>query len=280
MWRAVACPEPRAPHEGLHLQADTVAGARLRGLRPPHWIADAAQRFEQEWFVIRARRLDEINSDVLSTCRARRAELAAVRRQLAAAGDDRAGARDTTPAVRRPLTLFAASLCLAAVASAASPAARLQPADADPARAVLDCYCVTCHNQRLRTGGPRARRARSWRTSPPSRGRGKRWCERSGRARCRRRGCRGPTTRPPRRCARRSRGSSIARPRPNPGPAAAAPAQSRRVRQRRPRSARARRRRHVAAAGRRLGVRLRQQRRPARGLAVAARALSRRRPTA
>ncbi len=55
--------------------------------------------------------------------------------------------------MRRPLTLFAASLCLAAVVSAASPAARLQPADPAPARAVIDRYCVTCHNQRTRTGG-------------------------------------------------------------------------------------------------------------------------------
>ncbi len=62
-----------------------------------------------------------------------------------------------------------------------------------------------------------------------------------------------------------------------PGTAAAAPPQPGRVRQRRARSARHRRGREVAAAGRRLGVRLRQQRRPARGVAVAARALSRRR---
>ena len=68
--------------------------------------------------------------------------------------------------------------------------------------------------------------------------------------------------------------------RAEPGPAAAAPPQPRRVRQRDSRSARARRRRQVAAAGRRFGVRLRQHRRPARGLAVAARALSLRRPIA
>ena len=146
-------PRARAPHEGLHLQADTVAGARLRGLRPPPRIADAAQRFQRVVCYRRREDSDEINSDVLSTCRARRAELAAVRRPLAAAGDDRAGLRDTTPAVRRPLTLFAASLCLAAVVSAASPAARLQPADPAPARAVIDRSCVTCHNQRTRTGG-------------------------------------------------------------------------------------------------------------------------------
>ena len=63
-------------------------------------------------------------------------------------------------------------------------------------------------------------------------------------------------------------------------PAAAAPAQPRRVRQRRPRPAGRRRGREVAAAGRRLGVRLRQQRRSAGGVAVAARAVSRRPPIA
>jgi hypothetical protein len=55
--------------------------------------------------------------------------------------------------VRRLLILLAASLCLAAVVGGASPSARLQPADPAPARAVLDRYCVTCHNQRTRAGG-------------------------------------------------------------------------------------------------------------------------------
>ena len=35
-------------------------------------------------------------------------------------------------------------LCLVAVCAAGS---------ADPQRALLDKYCVTCHNQRLKTGG-------------------------------------------------------------------------------------------------------------------------------
>ena len=74
--------------------------------------------------------------------------------------------------------------------------ARTTAPDADP-RAFLDTYCVTCHNQKLRTAGLDARHA----GSPPSRAPTRKCWEKSDRAscapaRCRRRECRAPM-RPP-----------------------------------------------------------------------------------
>ena len=69
-------------------EAQVVLG--LRRVHPPAGIADAAERLQR---VVRDRRGEDphdLHGDVLSAAGARRAELAAVRRQLAAAGDDRA----------------------------------------------------------------------------------------------------------------------------------------------------------------------------------------------
>ena len=117
-------------------------------------------------------------------------------------------------------------------------------------RAVLDRYCVTCHNARAENRGPDARRdgPRAGAGTTPRCGR--RSSGSCAPARCRRRARRGPTR--PRR--RRSsawlettidRGQRGAAESGTPG---AASAQSRRIPERHPRSARARRRRRGAAA--------------------------------
>ena len=135
-----------------------------------------------------------------------------------------------------------------------------------------------------------ARRPADWRSTPwtsrrpaaTRRGVGRGRAQAAHAARCRRRACRGRTQATLRRADRRWLETELDRAaaQPQPGPSAAPPPEPRRVRQRHPRPARARRRRRVAAAARRLGVRLRQHRRPARRLAGAARALPRRRPIA
>ena len=154
-------------------------------------------------------------------------------------------------------------------------AAQAKPRTPAPAE-VLDKYCVTCHNWRLKTAGLQldtldvdrvGDHAEIGKRSPPS----------FAPARCRRRDGRGRTratyarhggwpsklrsTRPPRHA--------------ESGPRRRPPPEPRRVRQRHPRSARARDRWPRAAVGRRRSRsgRLRQRRERAVGLAGAAREL-------
>ena len=48
---------------------------------------------------------------------------------------------------------IASIAAVTALAAPQQPPARVEPAGPPPHRAVLDRYCVTCHNERLRTGG-------------------------------------------------------------------------------------------------------------------------------
>ena len=146
-------------------------------------------------------------------------------------------------------------------------------------RALLDRYCVACHNERTRTadlaldtmdlarvGGDAAawehvvRRLRAGEMPPGGQAPARR------RDRARVRGVARDRARP-----RRPR-------RPRPGAPGRAPAQPRRVRQRRPRPVRPRDRRERPAAARHRAPRLRQHRRGALGLADPHRPLPRRRP--
>ena len=54
-----------------------------------------------------------------------------------------------------PLRRRISALLLASCVAATMPGVRSQPGPvpATSARSVIDTYCVTCHNQRLRTGG-------------------------------------------------------------------------------------------------------------------------------
>ncbi len=178
--------------------------------------------------------------------------------------------------------LIAARAGLSAQATSA-PASQVSNPESripDPgSKSTIDQYCVTCHNARLKTGdlalesldvARRREQRRVWEkvvrklragVMPPQ-------------------GARRPDdatlqaliasleTSLDQRCG----GAA------EPGPAAAASAQPRRVRERDPGSAGARRRCGLAAAARRFGLRLRQHLRRARRVAVAAGALSRRRP--
>ena len=77
-------------------------------------------------------------------------------------------------------------------------------------RAVIDCYCVTCHNQRTKASGlalDGVDLARPGRTARS----GRTWFASSARVRCRRRGCRARTKRPTTRSRRFSRRNWIAR---------------------------------------------------------------------
>ena len=160
------------------------------------------------------------------------------------------------------------------------------PPQAPPARATTATeltgtvrqYCAGCHNERAgseATATGSFSIARMWRAPPRTRRCGRRSSGGCAPAACRLPACRGPTPaayrsahRPSRRHAR-SRGGGAA----EPGPPRGAPSEPQRIRQRDPRSAGARRRHRGAAAAGRLGRRLRQQRRPARRLAGAARAI-------
>ena len=140
--------------------------------------------------------------------------------------------------------------------------------------AIVNKYCVTCHNERAKTGGLALdtidfsdlarQRGRLGKSHPQS---ARRHDAAAGRGAARRGDARAAG-----RLAHRRDGSCGQR-RAESGPAAAPPAQPGRVRQRRSRSARARRRSRHPAAARRLGVRVRQHRRRARDVSRAARTL-------
>ena len=157
--------------------------------------------------------------------------------------------------------------------------ARQSAEDATRYAGVITQYCASCHNGRAADVGHRVRRDlrhhRSAQRRPATRRCGRRWCGSCAPAPCRRRACRIRMARrrgPPvvaRAAPRRSGGHA------QPRPSGAPPSESHRVPERHSRSARARhRRRLVAAAARRLGLRLRQDRRLPRRVADAARALS------
>ena len=127
-------------------------------------------------------------------------------------------------------------------------------------------------------GRPGARRDWTSPTSAACRRVGEGHSQAAVRARCRRRACRGRTR--PRQASSSWLGDRLDRAAAASPSRAARPAspEPRGVRQRRPRPAGARRRRRGAAAARRLELRLRQHRRRAGRVAVAAGALPRRRP--
>ena len=146
---------------------------------------------------------------------------------------------------------------------------------ADPSyREVLDKYCVTCHNQRLKTGGLALDNTGSWPRFRPRRRSGKRSSASCGRAPCRRRDCRGPMRRPISTLAGWLEAQidqafgALRRP-PHP-----APSESLRIRQCDPRSAGAGYRCRCFASSRRFGVWIRQYLRCAGAFAVAAGTLS------
>ena len=132
------------------------------------------------------------------------------------------------------------------------------PAPAPPSdaqRALLDRYCVTCHNARLEDRRPGARQGHDRRRAPAEHAEVWEKVVRklhgahdaaAGHAAARRSR---RSTRSPRGSRRRSTAPRCGR--PEPGPLAAASAEPHRVRQRDPRPARARHRRDGAPAGRR-----------------------------
>ena len=164
-------------------------------------------------------------------------------------------------------------LCLATAPGLASQQDP-QPAPAASRAAIVSKYCVSCHNERSKSGGlaldqmdygDLARDAGVWEKAikkvrvgmmPPQGAPQPDAATRSGAGRL---------------------AGDVARPgggrQTQSGTSGAASAESRRVRERDPRSAGARRRSVHAAAARRLGVRVRQHRRRARRVAGAARAL-------
>ena len=185
-----------------------------------------------------------------------------------------------------PCALLCAAFALGAVPQAADPKAAVpkgvrspqQPAAAHSVtdyRAVVDRYCVTCHNERTKTAGltldtmdlsnvaGRRRRVGESRAQGPGRDDAAARGAASGPGHGARAGV-VPHDRA------RSRVALEAESRTRPD----SPSESRGIRQRHPRSLRARRRHVVDAAARRCGLRLRQHRRRARDVARAARALS------
>ena len=162
----------------------------------------------------------------------------------------------------RVVTVHAAGQAGSKTAAASSQvtASNQRPLD----RALLDQYCVTCHNERLKTGGlsldkvdvndtrGQRRSAREDRPQIANRSDAAAGASAAGRGDGRR-------VRRLDRDGTRSRGRADAQ----PGPGRLASAESRRIRQRDPRPAGARRRWRRAAAGRHGGLRLRQQRRRA-----------------
>ena len=151
------------------------------------------------------------------------------------------------------IAVLVAANRLAAVQSAVS---------VSPERALLDQYCVSCHNDRLRTGGL-SLNGLDLANVGATRRCGKQWCASCARAPCRPPARRGPTSRATSGSCRTSRPSWIA---PPPATRSRAhrhvpAAEPHRVSQRGPRSARARRRRQRAAADRRCELRVRQRER-------------------
>ena len=145
-------------------------------------------------------------------------------------------------------------------------------------RAVVDRYCVTCHNQRTKTVGPRTRQVDITSPGGQRRGLGRRGAEAAHAldAAARHAAARRGDLRT--RSRRSSRPSSIARrPRSRIPAGRSFDASIAASTPTRFATCCARRRRLVAAAAGRLCVRLRQHLRPAGDLAGAARALSRRR---
>ena len=160
----------------------------------------------------------------------------------------------------------------AAAPGQGGPARAVSAGDAAAHRASLDTYCVTCHNQRLKTGGL-ALDAMDLSRVPADAAIWERVIRKV------RTGVMPPAGMPRPDAATRDglvawlegtidrNGRAVSRPSLDPSP------EPRRVRQRGSRPAVARRRRRGASAARRAGLRLRQHRRDAGRLAGAARAL-------
>ena len=99
-------------------------------------------------------------------------------------------------------------------ASQAQQPAAGAPAPSPAHRDVIGRYCMSCHNDRLKTGGLCARHGRVERGRPKIRKCGRKCCGRCAPARCRRSACRGRTTPPTRRRSCRWSSRSTARPPP------------------------------------------------------------------
>ncbi len=159
-------------------------------------------------------------------------------------------------------------LCLAAAGAAS----------ADPSqRAILDKYCVTCHNQRLKTGGLTLDTHGSCARFRPRPKSGKRSILKLRSGTMPPAGMPRPDAATYSSLARLARGTNRSSFRAVCRPPDPAPSQSLRIRQRDPRFAGTGHRRRLSTASRRFGVWLRQHLRCSGRIAVASGTLSRRR---